>query len=129
MFHISLSLAEPQAFDEEITTCGISHHHHDLIHINILAINGLDDKNFFLGNESDGLGYEALIHPFDLEPKNQLDITSHLVDETTIEEIEHTSPTIPKFHSLVDNDLGLVSGKYDCPIKSMKNDTYPNPFV
>lgn len=94
-----------------------------------MVVKDLDDKNCFLGNESNCLKSKALEHPFDFESENYVDITSLPVDGTKIDSIEHMSHSIPKFHSPIDNDLGLVSDKVDFPIKSSGHEIHENPFL
>jgi len=84
-------MEQPQTLVEEITICGISHPPLDLLHNNIVTINGSNDEKCFLGNESDGLISKSLIHSFGLESENH--ITS-----VPIESIQHTSHYILGSH-------------------------------
>ena len=50
VFPISLNLEQPQASEEEITSCGISHDPLHLLHNMILVINGSDDEKVVMVN-------------------------------------------------------------------------------
>lgn len=70
ILHISLNLEQTQAFEEEITDCGVSHPPLDLLHNKILVVNGSNDEQCFQGNVSHGLISKSLVHPFFLESEN-----------------------------------------------------------
>lgn len=53
-----------------------------------------------------------LIHLVELEPKDQVNITSLPVDETKLKFVEHMPQSIPELHSPIGNGLGLVSDKF-----------------
>lgn len=79
---IPLNHEQTQASKEDITAFRISHAPPNLLHNNILAINGSDDEKFFPRTESNGFDSKALVHPFDLESEYYVDTTSLPTDGT-----------------------------------------------
>ena len=77
-----MSWEKPQASKEEISACEIFHPSSNSSPNEILVVNGLDDEKCFMGNKSDGLDSEALVHIFDLEFENYVHITSLSTDGT-----------------------------------------------
>lgn len=99
-----------QASKEEIIACESSHPPLNLLHSEILIVNG--DEKYFQRNESNCLPFEALIHPFESEYKTYVDATSFPFAETKPDPVKYMPRYILGFHSLANKHLGIVSDKF-----------------